>query len=219
MIGKTWTPRQRLRAVQGGAALGAVLLHVVFLVFVRPDPRLPWLNDDEATRPPVVITLYPRPRPQDDKPSPARKPEREERNRPLAPPSPADVERLAPPSPSPSAPPGPPRNPGQPGVRPGINWGGNPPDGPARKTLRGLAGCALDIPLTRAERDRCDERFGRDRNRARSGPLMADKARQREFERQGDYKLRLREYREAPPPAGLFNDLRDMGGGQAPPEK
>lgn len=193
------------------------MLHVVFLVAMRPDPRLPWLPDEDTIQPPFVVTLHRPPRPQAERPSTVRKPERDDREERPAPPSPADVVRLAPTSPS-SAPPGPPRNPGQPRARPGINWGGSPPDGPARKALRGVVGCTLDIPLTRREQNGCDERMGRDRNRPpRTGPLMADKARQREMERDADYKLRLREYRETPPPAGLFNDLRDMGGG--PPAK
>jgi hypothetical protein len=218
VIGETWTPRQRLRAVRGGAALGAVVLHVVFLVAMRPDPRLPWLPVEDTTHPPFVVTLHRPPRPQAERPTTVRKPEREDRDARLAPPSPADVARLAPASPPASAPTGPPRNPGQPGARPGINWGGNPPDGPARKALRDAVGCTLDIPLTRREQSGCDERMGRDRNRPpRTSPLMADLARQREMARDADYKMRLREWKSEPAPAG--SNIFGTELGSQPPAK
>lgn len=42
-------------------------------------------------------------------------------------------------------------------------------------------------------------------------------ARQKEFDDRADYKDRLRDYKETPPPTGLFDDVRKMGG--APPKK
>jgi len=215
VIGQTWTPRQRLRAVQAAAVGGALLVHALILGLMRPDPRLPPVA--QAEPPPIIVSLVRPPRPREaaqpaQRPLEARRDRREEDERPRVGPNPRDLpslESLAPPA-------GPPRNPGPPaGARgPGIVWGGGDPvQDAARRALRGAAGCGLEVPLTQRERNGCDERMGRDwRTRGRERPLMADRARQAELEAQADYRMRRKEYREAPPPAGLFEDLRDMGG-------
>jgi hypothetical protein len=99
-----------------------------------------------------------------------------------------------------------------------VSWGQAPPDATARRGLRTSVGCDYGIALTRAEQDRCDERMGRDRLKpTRNLPLMADRARQAEFDREADYKDRLRKYKGYSMPPAHFDHLRDMGG--RPPEK
>lgn len=215
VIGETWTPRQRLRAVQAAAALSAVAIHVLIFSLVRPDPHL--RDRPPADEPPIIVSLVRPPKPPEaatpaDRPTAARRDRAEDEERASRGPNPRDLpslESLAPPA-------GPPRNPGPPASQrtPGVVWGGGDPvQDAAQRALRGAAGCGLDIPLTRREQNGCDERMGRDwRDRGRGRPLMADRARQRELEDQAEYRMRRKEYREAPPPAGLFEDLRDMGG-------
>ncbi len=220
---KTWTPRQRLRAIQGVAGLGAFVLHLGLLLILRPDPqfREPPMATAELY-PPFLVTLVRPPRPRTDKP-PAATSSRGRQDQPrAASPIAGPVARLAPsgapaahPAPAGAATPG--RNPGQQPASPGVNWSRAPADTAARRALRTSVGCDLGIALTRSERDACDERMGRDRGKPNSNrPLMADRRRQSEFETQADYKNRLRRYKGDSMPLGHFESLRDMGG-QLPP--
>ncbi len=220
---KTWTPRQRLRAIQGGAGLGAFVLHLGLLLILRPDPHFrapPAAILDPF--PPFVVTLVRPPRPRTDKHRAATASRGRQDQPRAAAPIAGPVARLAPsgapalpPAPAGAATPG--RNPGQQAASPGVNWGQPPADAAARRALRSSVGCDLGITLSRAERDACDERMGRDRLKPNSGrPLMADRRRQAEFEAEADYKNRLRRYKGDSMPPGHFESLRDLGG-QPPP--
>jgi hypothetical protein len=222
---ETLTPRQRRRGIHAGAGIGAFILHLGLLLVLKPDPHFhdPPAIDEYA--PAVLVTLV-RPPPRQAPPNRAATQSRAtvERQPAAAPvagptrrPDASSVPLSAPPAPpAGAATPG--RNPGRQQAVAGVAWGQAPADGAGRRTLRMSAGCGLGIPLTRAEQAFCDERMGADWKKRREGPpLMADRARQREFEREADYKMRLREYKGDSMPPGHFEKLRDMGG--QPPRK
>ena len=221
---RAWTPRQRLRAIQGGAGIGAFVLHLGLLLLLKPDPHFrqpPAAISDPY--PPFVVALVRPPRPRTDKPRAATASRGRQDQPYAAAPIAGPVARVAPsgapvPTPAPAGASTPGRNPGQQAASPGVNWGRPAADAAARRALRTSVGCDLGVVLSRAERDACDERMGRDRLKPSSNlPLMADRRRRAEFEAQADYKNRLRRYKGDSMPPGHFDKLRDMGG-QPPPK-
>ncbi len=212
------TRRQRLRLIQGAAAVGAVVLHLGFLAVLRPQARLLDPSTIPGGAPPILVTLERlRPTPQASL-APAlsapRQPAAQQAgaDRPFSrpPPQAAPAWQV-----QPVAPPGP----GTPVV------GGIRLDSTGRITvapevqgvLRRTTGCDYDGPLTRAEQDACHDRMAASRNAPPLG-LTEDRSRDRQLAADARRREALREYREAPPPAGLFDDLRDMGGGDGPRE-
>lgn len=226
---ETWTPRQRRRAIHGGAGVGAFLLHLGLLLVLKPDPHFrdpPELIIDNVGPPPMQVVLI-RPKPPSPDPRRAATESRGRESLPrAAAPVAGPVKRIAPtgppsPAPPPAAPAGaatPGRNLGRQAASPGVNWGQAPADAAARRALRASVGCEYGIALTRAEQDRCDERMGRDRLKPdRRLPLMADRRRQAEFDREAAYKDRLQKWKDENMPAGTNIFGSELG--SQPPEK
>jgi hypothetical protein len=223
-----WTPRRRILAIRAGAVLFALAVHLSLWVFNRPDPNFHQPDPavvDALGPPPIEVRLLRPPKPPTPNRTLAATARRGPDDRPkAAAPIAGPVARPSParfPAPAEALAAGavtPGRNPGRQQGSPGLNWGQTPPDAAARRALRTSAGCDYGIALTRAEQDRCDERMGRDRNRPRRNlPLMADRARQAEFDRDASYKDRLRDWKSEPAPAGT--NIFDSALGTQPPRR
>lgn len=176
---------------------------------MRPDPhfREPPAAFTDPAQPFVVVLVRP-PKPRTYSPRAATASRGRQDQPRAAAPIAGPVARLAP-SGAPEASPvsagasTPGRNPGRQPASPGVNWGQAPADAAARRALRSSVGCDLGVVLSRAERDACDERMGRDRGKPNSNrPLMADGRRQAEFDREASYRDRLKAWKDEPIPAG-----------------
>ncbi|HEY2358020.1 MAG TPA: hypothetical protein VGH86_11255 [Phenylobacterium sp.] len=207
------TANRRRKTWAVAASLIAHLAVVIVVALQRPMLILP-LEDRGPPSPVIPILLMPKtPPPSAGRPARIapirlhRRPQRfippEAPTAPIAPPTPAP----APAAPAPRAPPA---------LHPAPQPEG--PKGDVRSALRqGEVGCANRdaVGLNRAERDLCDEKFGKGAKEADFEGLGLGSDKQRLLDAAGGRKEANRRYREAQPTPGVS----DAAGGSGQPSK
>jgi len=205
------TKVQRNRAIWAGALVGAALAHVGVLVWLKPEARLRFVDDASESLPPMEVFLVERRRPSPAagaRADAARAPEDEDEFRAPAPSDLPPIESLGPaPSASPAA--------AAPGVIP-SGPGVTVADPFARRGVT-VADCSNRNLLSRAEEAECDRLFAGPALPMKRAPGLGSGSRgEAGFARDAERKMKRREYKEAAPPDGTFDDLRDMAGGDGP---